>query len=521
MNRIRKILVLSFILMLVLAACGKEDEEANVLKMAMGADPTTFDPAMNGDFLTSALIRNLYDGLVRLDENDNPVESVAEKINISEDGLTYTFELRESEWSNGDPVTAEDFKYSWMRILNPDTGSTNADIFFLIKNAKKYYEGEATAEEVGIVADGLTLTVELEYPAPYFLELATGSHYVPLNKKVVEADERWADNPEKYVSNGPFKLDSYKIKDEVVFKKNEKYWDADKVELEKVSFVIIEDKNTAMNMFNTNKLNWIGSPLGGLPGDAIPELSKEGKIETKSTAHASTLILHLDQKPFTNNKIRKAFSYAINRADLTEHILQGGQTPALALAPPTMSLKKEGYFKDNDVDTAKKLLQEGMDELGITEIPELTYLYISSETGHEVAQLLQSQLKDNLGVNLKLESLEAKVFFDVQFKEEKDHHLSIAGWTADYNDPIDFFQSYIVSEEYENEQYWDLLEKAKYEAKPETRDSLLLEAETILMEDMPIVPLYNGVNNWMKSDSVEGVVMTSISHFDLKNARVK
>lgn len=516
------------VLMAALTGCGNNEakktdgKNEQVLRMNLGADPTTFDPALNVDFLTSALIRQMFDGLVRLDENDQPVEAVASKIDISEDGKTYTFTLRESEWSNGDPVTAGDFAYAWFRILNPETGSGSTYTFYLIENAKDYFEGKAKAEDVGIkVIDDHQLEVTLEYPAPYFLELLSGSHFMPVNQKVVEENEKWADDPGTLVTNGPFKLDSYKIKDEVVLVKNDKYWDSDVVNLDKVEFVVIEDNNTSLDMFNTDKLDWVGAPLGGLPSDALVSLQDEGKLKTKPSAHASVIMFHLDKEPFNNESIRKAFSLAVNRQDITDHILQGGQQPALGLIPTTMQLNPDGFFKDHDVEEAKKLLDKGMKELGMKELPPLTYLYISSDTGHDIAQAVQAQIKDALGVEITLESLEAKVFFDMQFEEGNDHHLSFGGWTADFNDPMDFLHSYLVTELWENKEYDTLLKEAQNEPDTKKRDEILLQAEQMLMDEMPIIPLYFGSNNWVQSEKVEGTYMTSISHFDLKRAKIK
>lgn len=525
--RKKALLVIGAMLVLfsVLSGCSDDttsnDGDSKVLRMQLGADPTTFDPAHNGDFLTSALLRQMFDGLVRLDENSEPVESVASNIEVSDDKLTYTFTLRESEWSNGDPVTAHDFAYAWLRILNPDTGSSNADIFFLIKNAEAYYEGTGTVEEVGIKAvDDQTLEVTLEYPAPYFLELLTGSHYMPVNQKVVEGNDKWANDPSTLVSNGPFVLSSYKIKDEVVLEKNDKYWEKDVVNIDKVEYVLIEDNNTALDMFNTGKLDWVGAPVGSLPGDALKTLKDEGKLNSKPSAHASAIVYHMDMEPFTNTKIRQAFSYAINRQDLTEHVLQGGQKPALGLVPATMLLNPDGYFTDHNVEEAKKLLKEGMKELGISELPPITYLYISSENGHKIAQAVQAQLKEGLGVDIILESLEAKVFFDVQFADEKSHQFSFAGWTADYNDPIDFLQSYLV-DDWESVAYDDLLKQAKVEPDPAKRDEFLFQAEKLMMDEMALIPLYSGANNWIHSEKVKGIYVTSISHYELKWADIE
>lgn len=533
MSKKRIILLVSLMFIIgALAACGEgtdvlsddsEDssgDDEQVLRMHLGTDPTTFDPSLHEDFLTGSITRQVFDGLYRLGE-DGPEPSLAEDVDISEDGLTYTFKLRESEWTNGDPVTAHDFVYAWMRVLNAETASGAAHNAFLIKNGEPYFNGEADADEVGVKAvDDYTLEVELEYPAPYFPELLTGSQFMPLNEDVVEGDEGWADDPETYVTNGPFTLESYSVQDEVIIVKNDTYWDKDEVQLDRVEYILIEDDNTALDMYDTDELDWVGSPLGTIPGDAIKPLMDEGTLQTQDRAHMTAARFNVEKEPFGNEKIRKAFSYAINREEITEHITQAGEKPAMGFAPYTATVNPEGYFEDNNVEEAKKLLEEGMAEEGYDELPEITFLYPTSDSNHRLAQTLQAQLEEALDVSVELEHKEAKVFFEQQ--NAGDHMFSFAGRSGSFNDPINFLQNYMIKDSTSNNTNWhnpeynEFLEEARLEADEDKRDELIYNAEEIMMSDMPLTPLYSGTTTWIKNDNIKGVPMAAIGHIDLK-----
>lgn len=531
--RKRTFMLLASLLFVIgaLVACGGDDDTSGtgdggsadgeqVLRMHLGADPTTFDPSLHEDFLTGSMTRQLFDGLYRLGE-DGPEPSLATDLDLSEDGLTYTFTLRESEWTNGDPVTAHDFVYAWMRILNAETASGAAHNAFIIKNGEPYFHGEVDADEVGVKAlDDYTLEVELEYPAPYFLEMLTGSQFMPLNEDVVEGDENWADDPSTYVTNGPFKLESYSVQDEVIIVKNDTYWDKDEVKLDRVEYILIEDDNTALDMYNTDELDWVGSPLGSIPGDAITPLLEEGTLQTQDRAHMTAARFNVEKEPFGNEKIRKAFSYAINRADITEHVTQAGERPAMGFAPYTASVNPDGYFEDHNVEEAKKLLEEGMNEEGYDELPQITYLYPTSDRNHRLAQTLQAQLEDAFGITIELEHKEAKVFFEQQ--NAGDHMFSFAGRSGSFNDSINFLQNYMIKDSTSNNTNWhnpeynEYLEQARVEPDEDKRNELIYKAEEIMMSDMPLSPLFSGTTTWVQADKVKGIPMASIGHIDLK-----
>ncbi|MBE5396805.1 peptide ABC transporter substrate-binding protein [Brevibacillus borstelensis] len=484
-----------------------------------GREPKTLDAGLSNDVASGAYIRAIYDALVRLDKDGKPVNSVASDIKISEDKKTYTFTLRESKWSNGEPLTAKDFAYAWFRTLDPKTASSSAYKYYPIVNAKAFNLGKAKKEDVGIkVIDDKTIEVQLENPTPYFLTLAT--FYYPVNQKVVEGNEKWANEAATIVTNGPFKIETWEHKSKIVLVKNEHYWDKEAVKLDKIEFSMVEDANTELEMFNQGELDWAGGPISSLPVDAIPAMKEEGKLQAMQKAQSYYLLFQTEQAPFTNEKIRKAFAYAINRQEIVDNILQGGQTALTGLVPQSASLKPEGYFKDNDAETAKQLLAEGMKELGIEKLPEITYLYFNSDAQKKIAEALQGQWRKVLGIEVKLINKDMNVMFDEQAQGK--YMISVTAWTADYNDSVNFLE--LLMEKYSDnnctlwhsEAYNDLINRSYKETDETKRNQLLQEAESILMNEMPVTGLYSNVNVWVQNDKLKGVTVDPLGYIDMK-----
>ncbi|WP_342772395.1 peptide ABC transporter substrate-binding protein [Brevibacillus fluminis] len=485
-------------------------------------EPSSLDTVSADEANSGILIRELFDGLTRFDEDGNAVKSLAEDIKVSDDQLVYTFTLRDSKWTNGDPVTAEDFAYTWMRNLDPKNASPNAYSLFDVKNAKAYYSGKAKAEDVGIKAlDVKTLQVTLEHPTSYFLALTP--FFTPVNKKAVEANpQAWWKDPSTFVSNGAFKLDTWEHKSKLVLAKNDTYWDKDAVKLDKIEFSMVADTNTELEMFNHGDLDWAGGPLSSLPADAIPVLKEEGKLKSKMKAANYYIKFQTEKAPFTNEKIRKAFAYAINRQELTDNVTQAGQTPLLGFVPQSMALKPEGYFKDSDSEQAKTLLAEGMKELGVTTLPTVTFMYNTSDMNKKIAEALQAQWKKTLNTDVKLENYETKVF--LQNQEGENYMFSRSSWVADYNDPINFLEKFTEKESssnntrWFNQKYTDLVEGARVEKDAAKRKQMYTEAETILMDAMPVTPLYTNVNAWVQNDNLKGVIVDALGYVDFRFA---
>jgi oligopeptide transport system substrate-binding protein len=494
-----------------------------VIRMNLHSEPPTADPGLAEDNISGAVIRAVFDGLTRLDKNAKPIEGVAEKIDISDDKLTYTFHLRDSKWSNGDPVTAHDFEFAWKRVLDPATGAKYAYQLYYVKNAEAYNKGKASRDDVGVKAlDDKTLQVTLEHPTPYFLELTAFYTYSPVNKKVVEGNKNWANEASTIVGNGPFKMESWDHKNQMTLVKNDSYWDKDAVKIDKIKFSMIEDENTELSMFQQGDFDWAGKPLSSLPTDSIPHLKEQGILQTEPLAAVYWYKFNTEKPPFNNAKIRKAFAYAINRQEIIDNITQTGEIPATGAVPTTMTIKPDGYFKDNDVATAKKLLEEGMSELGITKLPPITLSYNTYEAHQKIAQAVQDQWKKNLGVDVTLQNQEWKVYIDTL--HSGDYQIGRMGWLGDFNDPINFLELFKEKDNgtndtnWENPQYKDLLNKALVEPDTEKRKKILINAEQILMDEMPIAPVYFQTDAWVQNPKLKGVTVDVLGNIDFKGA---
>lgn len=499
-------------------------DDDNVLRLNLHDEPTVFDPGTQEDYVSGIISMQMFDGLMRTGEDGEPEKSLAEDIDISDDELTYTFTLRDAEWSNGDPVTAGDFEYAWKRVLDPDTGSNDANELYFIENAEDYYKGDADEDEVGVKAlDDDTLEVTLESPTEYFLEYATTPTLGPLNEDAIEEageDEEWANDPDTAVVNGPFKLASYEPQNELILEKNEDYWDADSVKMDKIEFSIVDEANTELGMFDQGELDWAGLPVGELPRDAIQSLQDDDDLHSEVMARSAYVRFNTEKEPFTNEKIRKAFAYAINREEIASSATYDTAEPLMGYIPKTMALKEDGYFDDNNVDEAKELLEEGMEELGISELPEVTFLYNTSSENKKVAQILQAQLNEALDVDVKLEHEESKVFFEDQNNMKFD--FSISGLTGSYNDPIGFLKNYeeadtnVNNTMWENEEYNEYLDQARHETDTDKRDEYLEKAEALMMDEMPLFGLYTASNYWVQNEDVKGYRIDPTGHIDYK-----
>ncbi|MED1851536.1 peptide ABC transporter substrate-binding protein [Brevibacillus borstelensis] len=530
------------VLSAALAGCGGGDKAADnaqgntatkeestgpkVLRLNFKSEPPTANPALAEDSTSGALLRATFDGLTRIGEDGKPHESVAEKIDISEDGLTYTFHLRDSKWSNGDPVTAHDFEYAWKHALEPSVAANYAYQLYYIKNAQAFNNNKAKADEVGVKAlDDKTLEVKLENPTPFFLELTAFYTYYPVNKKVAEADPKWATEAKTHVGNGPFKMETWEHKSKLVLVKNENYWDKDAVKLDKIDFSMVEDENTELSMFDNGDLDWAGAPLSALPTDAIPALKESGKMQVHAIAGTYLYKFNTEQAPFNNAKIRKAFAYAIDRQSIVDNVTQANQQPAMGLVPPTMAVASEPYFKDNDIETAKKLLEEGMKEEGLTKLPTITLSYNTSEGHKKIAEAVQDQWKKAFGIDVKLENKEWKVYLDDLHQGK--FMIGRSSWSGDFNDPINFLELFKFKNggnndtKWENPKFQELLNQSALEKDEAKRKQILADAEKIFMDEMPAAPIYYYTHSYVKNDKVKGVVLDGLGFVDYKWATIE
>ncbi|KQL45632.1 ABC transporter substrate-binding protein [Brevibacillus choshinensis] len=507
-------------------ATGTTEGGTKLFRLNIGSEPSTADPGLADDNISSMVVSSTFDGMTRKGPDGKFHEAAAEKIEISEDGLTYTFHLRDAKWSNGDPVTAQDFEYAWKRALDPQTASDYAYQLFYLKKGADFNAGKATKDDVGVKAlDDKKLEVHLENPTPFFLELTAFATYYPVNKKVAEANPKWAMEANTHVGNGPFKLETWAHKNKMSFVKNDSYWDKDNVKVDKIEVTMIEDQNTELSMFENDELDWAGGPFSTLPTDAIPALKDSGKFKVIPVANTYWYQFNIEKPPFNNAKIRKAFGYAIDRQAIIDNILQAGQIPATGLLPPTMAVKPDGYFRDHDTALAKQLLAEGMQELGITKLPPLTLIFNTSEAHKKIAEAVQDQWKQTLGVDVKVANMEFKVYLDTL--DSGNYQIARRGWVADFNDPVNFIEIFREKRgnnntNWTNDKYNELLQQAAKERDLEKRKQLFGQAEQILMDEMPVAPIYFYTVSWLEGEKVaKGIYTDALGNGDLKYVEMK
>jgi len=499
----------------------KQPPAQKVLRMNLSMEPPTVDPAFAEDSTSATVIRATFDGLTRIGPDGSPEFAVANKMEVSPDRLTYTFYLRDTQWSNGEPVTAHDFEYAWKRVLDPRTASIYAYQMYYLKNGEKFNNGLASADEVGVKAiDDKTLVVKLEHPTSYFPELTAFYTYYPVYQKGIEANSRWAANADTHVGNGPFKIEQWDHHAKLILAKNNHYWDKDAVNLDRVEFSMYADENTELFLFEKDELDWAGAPLSTLPMQAIPSLTESEKINTQTIAAIYMYKFNTQQVPFNNAKIRKAFSYAINRQYIIDHIRQGHQQPAMGFVPPAMAVQTEPYFVDNDTQTAQKLLQEGLKELGLDALPPITLTFNTSDSHKQLAEAVAQQWRNVFHIDVKLEDKEWTRFLEEQHKGF--YQISRSGWLGDFNDPISFLGIFRDRSGgnndtgWENASYQALLKQSALEMDSQKRNQLLAQAEQILMDEMPIAPLFYYTNSWVKHDRVRGVFIDGMGNLELK-----
>ncbi|MGG4154307.1 peptide ABC transporter substrate-binding protein [Peribacillus muralis] len=521
------VLALLMAIMLILAACNggsketsKENEggsgdssKEKVLNVNNSSEPGSLHPANAQGTHESWILEHTFEGLTKKTEEGKIVPGNAESWKISEDGLKWTFKLKEGlKWSNGDPLTAHDFEYAWKYALKPETAADYAYQLYYLKGGEAYNSKKGKEEDVGVKAtDDLTLEVTLEKPTPYFLDLTSFYTFYPIDKKVQEENPKWALDAKTHVSNGPFKLTEWKHKESLKIEKNENYYDKDKIKLDAVNFALIEDENTAWQMYQSGELD-LAYPLPvDIQGQMVNSDDKEFKMGKELAVYYYNF--NTKVKPFNNAKVRKALSMAIERQKITDNVAQGGQKPAFGVVPPGIP-DASGDFQENtgdlfkeDVTEAKKLLKEGLAEEGMKKLPDFSILYNTLDSHKKIAEAVQGMWRDNLGVEVTLENAE----FQVKLDREKagDFEISRAGWVGDYVDPMTFMlwetDGAYNDAGWSNKEYDKLLNEAKSTMEPKERMDALHKAEKVMIDEMPILPVYFYTKPYMVKSNVTGV----------------
>jgi oligopeptide transport system substrate-binding protein len=478
---------------------GQQGGGSDTFTLAEVADIADMNSVTTTDLYSARLLNNINEGLYRLDANDKPHPAMAKSVDISDDTLTYTFTLRDGiKWSNGDPVTAQDFEYGWMTLLNPDSAAEYAYLLYsFIKGAAAYNSGDGSAEDVGIEAlDNKTLKVTLNGPYPFWLGLA-GSHqtYLPVNQKFYEQQgEDYAQSADSLLYNGPYIMTEFNPSTGATLVKNKDYWDKDNVDVQKIVCRIVKDASTRVNLYTAGDLDF-----GELTSEYVNEYKDSPAFMRIIEFSTFWLNMNFKDEIFQNENIRRAIQMSFDRDALANKILNDGSVGADGYVPAGIAGPGNQTFREAvgptmpayDPQQAKELWQKGVEELG--QEPTFTLLTGDTGTARDAGTFLQSEFKA-MGANIEINVQPFDEFLDLSTKG--DFQMSLYGWIADYNDPMNFLDLFLSDSEFndpsfKNARYDQLITAAQTETDAKVRMDKLIEAERLLIEDQAaIAPVY-------------------------------
>ena len=478
------------------------------------ADPETLDQHKTSTSYEANVLRDIYEGLVIYNEKAEVVPGVAESWEVSEDGTTYTFTLREdAKWSNGDPVTAEDFVFSFRRIMNPETGAKYANILYPIQGAEAVNKGEAEPDTMGVRAvDERTLEITLENPTPFFLELLTHQTGLPVHPPSVEEHGDDFVRPENIVNNGAYTLEEFTPNQQIVVRKNPEFHAADEVAIEEVRFLPTEDRSAALRRFQAGEI----LSNNDVPVDQVEFMRENLPDQYRVAPYLGTYYYSIksDKEPFSDVNVRRALSMAIDREFLAEEIA-GDFLPATSFVPEGISNYGSGdvpqlEFAEQSMldreDEAKRLLEEA--GFGPDNPLEVEISFNTSENHQRIATAI-ADMWEPLGVEVTLSNTDTATHY-ANLRDGGDYDVARAGWIGDYNDPQNFLFLYESDNDgfnysrYKSEEYDALLDQAAAETDLNARAEILKQAERMLLDEVGVVPLFYYTSQSLVSPKLKG-----------------
>ncbi|MBI1196880.1 MAG: peptide ABC transporter substrate-binding protein [Phenylobacterium sp.] len=517
-----RVLIVSFVAALALASCNNAPQRANCppgkvcLEFGNNSEPQTLDPQKSNLVDEAQIIGDLMMGLTTDAPDASPMPGAAESWETSADGLTWTFHLRDAKWSDGVPVTADDFVFGLRRTLDPKTASIYAYLLYVIKNGQAVNEGKAPLTALGVRAvDPRTVEISLEHPAPYLLELTKHQSFFPAPKHVVEKyGDAWV-QPGHYVSNGPFRLISWRLGDRITAEKNPYFWEAEKVCVDRVNYYPTPDAVSAERRVARGELD-VNTSFQSNRFDRLKK-TMPGVARTHVSLATSYLSFNTSDVPaFKDVRVRRALSEAIDRDFITEKLLRAGQQPAYSFVPPITAnyVEEDGPrlrwadkpFGARQVEARALLAQAGFDSAHPLKI---TILAANNSNTMLLMEAVQADWRE-IGVDAKIEQAEAGVAFS-QYRA-RNFQIGSMSWYADFNDPVTFLgllksdtgpQNY---GDYKNPKYDALLAQADQEPDAGKRAELLAKAEQLALDDEALIPIFFVVNRNLVGLRVSGWV---------------
>ncbi len=499
------------------------------------AEVRTLDPARMTAVQDGRAGAALYEGLTVLDPRTlAPRPGVAERWDVSDDGLTYTFHLRpEARWSDGRPVTAGDFAYAWRRVLEPETAAEYVYMLWPIRGAKAWYEARAAgrtppAEDLGIRTDGARrLVVELESPTAYFLSLAAFSTCLPVRRDAVEDEKgrerpRWT-FPPNLISNGAYRLVRWAFRSHMRWERNPHYWNADAVALDAIETRVYEEPTAGLMAYETGALDLLTSvpPLVVQPLREARDAGRRKDVLVMANLATYFYRFNCTRPPFDDVRVRRALALAIDRRAIIERAARGGQMPATTFVPPGFEDYPAPPGLDEDAEAARALLA-GAGAAGDAPRTDLVIL-VNKGGGHvPVAEMIQAQWRDRLGISARIEQVEWKVFLDKVHR--LDYQIARAGWFGDYVDPNTFLDMFVAGggnndTGWSSAAYDEAIRRAAAERDPETRLRTLAEAEAVLLAEVPIVPIYHYTSALLVRPGLRGIYPNLLNRIDFSLVR--
>lgn len=510
------------------SAQGQAEEssaDGNVLVYAMDQEPETLDPTMNNYSRSSNVLQNLFAGLFRMEADGSLSNALCEDYTVSEDGLTYTFTLKDGmKWSDGSDLTAQDFVYSWLRVLNPETASPASWELYYIQGAEEYNTGGGSAEDVAVKAvDDKTLEVTLKSPTAYFLYLLAGTNFFPVKQDVVEGDEVWTKSADTYVCNGPFMMSEINPQSSYVLVKNPNYYDADAVELDGVNVVFIESPEAALSAYNSGEIDAMADGL--VATQAIEQYGDSDELKSYDLIGTRYYDFNCSKEYLSDPRVRRALSMAISRQTICDSVVPSKPKPAYAYVP--YGIPYEGSDTDfrttvgdlitEDVEQAKQLLADAGYPNG-EGLPVLTLMVTNSQENKDTAQVIQAMWKENLGVQTEIVTYEDKVYWDEHAAGNFD--VAYDGWTGDYLDPDTNLNCFTQARVFDENrwsgdkalEYDSMIEECRNLTDNSQRMEIFTEAEKLLMEEMPIMPLYFRNTQLLVKPTISGLEKNVLGH---------
>lgn len=488
------------------------------LSFNLRADIPDLNSTTTTDTVSFDVLNNVMEGLYRLDEDEQPVPAMAEDVQISDDQLTYTFTLRDGiEWSNGEPVTSQDFKYTWLRAIDPETaGQYSFIVSEYIEGGAEFAAGEGSRDDVAIeTPDDKTLEVTLANPTPFFLGLTSFITYLPQNQEFTERQGGdYAQSADALLYNGPYTMTDFNPSNGATLVKNDGYWDAENVSIERINARIVKEESTAVNLYESGELD-----VTRIGSDFVDQFQNDPAFNQITLFATFYLTFNQENEVFQNENIRRAFQIGYDRDALANQILNDGSIGAEGYVPPGMDAGGEGnqafrevvpeqFLGAFDAQEARRLYEQGVEELG--QEPNIQLLSDDTSTARDSATFLQSQFQENLGANIEINTQP----FDrrLELEETGDFQMSIGGWIGDYNDPMTFLDLWTSDSAFNNaafssDEYDQLIADAKTEADFAARQEMLVEAERILIEEQAAIgPTYHLGESRLIRPSVQNLV---------------